>query len=144
MNVNEVIANRANEVLSGRKGYDHVHPNTDVNMAQSTNDVIPAAMKIAVHRLLSQLEPAVSGLIDALAAKEVEFASVIKLSRTCFQDALPITLGQQISGYRHSFQRALRDLEIAKAKCLTYRLGPLRSAQSSARCRATRRQSTSS
>ncbi|UVK40237.1 aspartate ammonia-lyase [Mesorhizobium sp. AR10] len=123
MNVNEVIANRANEALSGRKGYDHVHPNTDVNMAQSTNDVIPSAMKITVYRLLTQLEPTVSGLVDALAAKEVEFASVIKLSRTCFQDALPITLGQQISGYRHNFQRALRDLEIAKAKCLHLPLG---------------------
>lgn len=123
MNVNEVLANRANEALTGRKGYDRVHPNTDVNMAQSTNDVIPSAMKLAVHGLLAQLEGTVSILVEALAAKEVEFADVIKLSRTCFQDALPITLGQQLSGYRHGFQRVLRELDSAKEKCLRLPLG---------------------
>ncbi|UCI32048.1 lyase family protein [Mesorhizobium sp. B4-1-4] len=123
MNVNEVLANRANEALTGRKGYDRVHPNTDVNMAQSTNDVIPSAMKLAVHGLLTQLEGTVSGLIEALVVKEAEFAGVIKLSRTCFQDALPITLGQQLSGYRHGFQRALHELGIMRKKCLRLPLG---------------------
>lgn len=123
MNVNEVLANRANEALTGRKGYDRVHPNTDVNMAQSTNDVIPSAMKLAVHGLLVKLESTVSGLIEALVTKEAEFAGVIKLSRTCFQDALPITLGQQLSGYRHGFQRILHELGSAKEKCLRLPLG---------------------
>ncbi|MER8792408.1 lyase family protein [Mesorhizobium sp. M0983] len=110
MNVNEVLANRVNETLTGSKGYDRV-PNTDVNMAQSTNDVIPSAMKLAVHKLLAQLEVTVSDLVEALVAKEAEFNGVIKLSRTCFQDALPITLGQQLSGYRYGFHRALHELE---------------------------------
>ncbi|MDX8480646.1 aspartate ammonia-lyase [Mesorhizobium sp. VK24D] len=123
MNVNEVLANRANEALTGRKGYDRVHPNTHVNMGQSTNDVIPSAMKLAVHGLLAQLEGTVSILVEALAAKETEFAGVIKLSRTCFQDALPITFGQQLSGYRHGFQRALREMEAMKRKCLNLPLG---------------------
>ena len=123
MNVNEVLANRANEALTGRKGYDRVHPNTDVNMAQSTNDVIPSAMKLAVHGSLARLEGTVSVLVEALAAKESEFADVIKLSRTCFQDALPITLGQQLSGYRHGFQRILRELDAVKEKCVHLPLG---------------------
>lgn len=123
MNVNEVVANRANEALTGHKGYDRVHPNTHVNMAQSTNDVIPSAMKLAVHGLLARLQGSVSTLVEALAARETEFAGVIKLSRTCFQDALPITLSQQMSGYRHGFERNLRELAAAKDKCLHLPLG---------------------
>jgi len=123
MNVNEVLANRANEVLTGRKGYEAIHPNTHVNMAQSTNDVIPSAMKLTVYRLLDELQAAVGGLVEALDAKEIEFASIIKLGRTCFQDALPITLGQEFSGYRHGFERAVRDLEAVKSKCLCLTLG---------------------
>jgi aspartate ammonia-lyase len=123
MNVNEVLANHANEALTGHKGYEVVHPNTHVNMAQSTNDVIPSAMKLTVYSLLAGLQATVGKLVDALRVKEVEFASIVKLGRTCFQDALPITLGQEFSGYRHCFERAVQDLESVKVKCLSLPLG---------------------
>jgi fumarate hydratase class II len=101
MNVNEVIANRAIERAGGKKGSkDPVHPNDDVNMSQSSNDTFPTAMHIAaaeevVHRLL----PAIRALRDALDAKATEFAEIVKIGRTHLQDAVPLTLGQEFSGY---------------------------------------------
>lgn len=118
MNVNEVLANRANEIVTGYKGYDSVHPNTHVNMGQSTNDVIPAAMKMTVYRSLLQLEQVLNGFIASLERKEAEFNEVVKLGRTCFQDALPITLGQQFSGYRSAFKRMLNDVREVQVTCL--------------------------
>ncbi|REG86694.1 aspartate ammonia-lyase [Marinomonas pollencensis] len=118
MNVNEVLANRANEILTGSKGYDNVHPNTHVNMGQSTNDVIPAAMKMAVYHSLFQLCQALQHCITSLEKKEAEFNEIVKLGRTCFQDALPITLGQQFSGYRNAFVRMLKDVQQAQLLCL--------------------------
>ncbi len=102
MNVNEVISNRAIELLGGEKGSKKpVHPNDHVNMGQSSNDSFPAAMHIATaieatHVLL----PALEALQAALQAKETEFAHIIKIGRTHTQDATPITLGQEFSGYR--------------------------------------------
>jgi fumarate hydratase class II len=101
MNVNEVIANRAIELSGGVKGSkDPIHPNDHVNLSQSSNDTFPAAMHIAaaeevVHRLL----PAVRALRDALDAKAAEFADIVKIGRTHLQDAVPLTLGQEFSGY---------------------------------------------
>jgi fumarate hydratase, class II len=101
MNVNEVIANRAIELGGGIKGNkDPIHPNDHVNMSQSSNDTFPAAMHIAaaeevVHRLL----PAVRALRDALDAKAIAFADIVKIGRTHLQDAVPLTLGQEFSGY---------------------------------------------
>jgi aspartate ammonia-lyase len=117
MNVNEVLARRA----SG-EGLD-VHPNTHVNMGQSTNDVVPAAMKITVYRLLLGLEAATRDLTRALARKEKDFASVVKLARTCLQDALPITLGQQFSGYRAAVERQADELARVRNACLHLPLG---------------------
>ncbi|CAN7669951.1 aspartate ammonia-lyase [Caballeronia sp. LjRoot34] len=119
MNLNEVIGIRANQILTGRKGGDAVHPNTHVNMGQSTNDVIPAAMKITVYGALNDLEQETVAFIDMLAAKEVEFSGVVKLGRTCLQDALPITLGQQFSGYREGLERQITELNRVREMCLS-------------------------
>lgn len=101
MNANEVIANRAIEVLGGKRGEKSlVHPNDHVNMSQSSNDVIPSTIHIAANEAIEEdLKPALKLLHDALLAKSKEFASVIKAGRTHLQDATPITLGQEFSGY---------------------------------------------
>lgn len=123
MNVNEVLANRASEILAGRKGPYPVHPNTHVNMGQSTNDVIPSAMKMALGGEFAALRAVLAGLVEALAAKEKAFAGVVKLARTCLQDALPVTLGQQFSGYRAAFVRQIEDLAALETSCLRLPLG---------------------
>ncbi|MBI2903200.1 MAG: aspartate ammonia-lyase [Candidatus Methylomirabilis oxyfera] len=100
MNVNEVLANRAIELLGGKKG-DHtvVHPNDHVNMAQSTNDVIPTAMRIAGRLLLGELLPVLQDLQTTLTEKAKEFDGILKSARTHLQDAVPIRLGQEFAAY---------------------------------------------
>jgi fumarate hydratase class II len=101
MNVNEVIAGRANEVATGsRGGKDPIHPNDHVNRSQSSNDTFPTALHMAVAMaLVEDLVPSVRALRDALDAKRAEFAGVVKIGRTHLQDAVPLTLGQEFSGY---------------------------------------------
>jgi fumarate hydratase class II len=101
MNVNEVIANRANELAGGKRGAKSpVHPNDDVNLSQSSNDTFPTAMHIAIAgRVDAGLLPAVAILRATLDAKAKEFASIVKIGRTHLQDATPLTLGQEISGW---------------------------------------------
>jgi fumarate hydratase class II len=101
MNANEVIANRANEMLGGKRGAKFpVHPNDHVNMGQSSNDSIPTAMHIAaVREIARRLIPALRHLHDTLAAKAKEFAAIVKIGRTHLQDATPVTLGQEFGGY---------------------------------------------
>jgi aspartate ammonia-lyase len=100
MNANEVIANRALELLGRKRGeYDVVHPLNHVNLSQSTNDVYPTALKIALRFAIDQLLEAMRELRDAFAAKADEFADVIKMGRTQLQDAVPMTLGQEFSTY---------------------------------------------
>ncbi len=101
MNVNEVIANRASELVNGVKGSkDPIHPNDHVNMSQSTNDVFPTAMHIAASRaLLHHLIPRVQKLRNALDEKVQQWADIVKIGRTHLQDAVPLTLGQECSGY---------------------------------------------
>jgi fumarate hydratase class II len=101
MNVNEVIANRAIELAGGERGSkDPVHPNDDVNMSQSSNDTFPTAMHIAAaEAVVQRLVPAVRALRDALATKAAEFDAIVKIGRTHLQDAVPLTLGQEFSGY---------------------------------------------
>ncbi len=106
MNVNEVLANRANEILGGARGtYDPVHPNDQVNMAQSTNDVIPTAMRLATLAVLPAFLAALERLAASLLAKGVEFDGIIKSGRTHLQDATPIRLGQEFTAYGHTVQR---------------------------------------
>ena len=109
MNINEVLANRANELLGGKRGeYKPVHPNDHVNMAQSTNDVIPTAIRLGSVTELPKLESAFANLIAALEQKGREFDDVMKSGRTHLQDAMPIRLGQEFTAYAGSLRRSLQ------------------------------------
>lgn len=105
MNVNEVIANRATQILGGKLGEYRVHPNDHVNMAQSTNDTIPTAIRLGALWRLDELLGAVSALADALHHKAVEFDNVVKSGRTHLQDAVPIRLGQEFGAYARAVER---------------------------------------
>ena len=109
MNANEVLANRANELLGGQRGtYSPVHPNDHVNMAQSTNDTIPTNIRLSALSRLDALIKAFEGLRDALAAKGKEFDHIVKAGRTHLQDAMPIRLGQEFTAYSISIDRAVK------------------------------------
>ena len=101
MNMNEVLANRASEILGGERGRNRlVHPNDDVNKGQSTNDIFPTAMHVAaVDAVSNRVLPAIERLRDTLEEKSRDFADLVKIGRTHLQDATPLTLGQEISGY---------------------------------------------
>ena len=106
MNCNEVLANRANELLGGKRGeYKPVHPNDHVNMAQSTNDVIPTAIRLAALAKVAPLSEALDGLAAAFEAKGREFDHIVKSGRTHLQDATPIRLGQEFAAYGHTVRR---------------------------------------
>lgn len=109
MNLNEVIANRANEILGGKKGAKTpVHPNDTVNKCQSSNDVIPSAIAIAtVIAIKTKLLPSMNVLYKALEEKAIEFKDIIKVGRTHLMDATPITLGQEFSGYAYQVKNAI-------------------------------------
>ena len=113
MNMNEVISNRAIQVTGGTLGSkDPIHPNDHVNMSQSTNDTFPTAMHIAAATMLNKsLIPAVTHLRKALNDKALEFADIIKIGRTHLQDAVPMTLGQEFSGYVAQLDHALQGVE---------------------------------
>jgi fumarate hydratase class II len=115
MNVNEVLANRASELLGGARGEGRrVHPNDDVNRSQSSNDVFPTAMSVAAARaVVSDVRPALDGLHDVLAAHARTFADVVKIGRTHLQDATPLTLGQEISGWVSQLAHARVHLDAA-------------------------------
>jgi aspartate ammonia-lyase len=103
MNANEVIANRALELLGEQRGnYQRLHPNDHVNLSQSTNDVYPTAVRIALHREIEALRETMRQLAEAFLAKGREFASIVKLGRTQLQDAVPMTLGQEFSAFGHT------------------------------------------
>lgn len=112
MNVNEVLANRASELLGGRRGEGRlVHPNDDVNKSQSSNDVYPTAMHLAaVDAVRNRLTPSLTRLRETLAAKSAEFMDIVKIGRTHLQDATPLTLGQEFSGYVAQLEQADRHL----------------------------------
>ncbi len=105
MNANEVIANRATQMLGGEIGKYIVHPNDHVNMAQSTNDTIPTAIRLGCLWRVDELLQVVNDLADALDAKAMEFDSVVKSGRTHLQDAVPVRLGQEFSGYAVAVRR---------------------------------------
>ncbi|MFL5631869.1 MAG: aspartate ammonia-lyase [Gemmatimonadaceae bacterium] len=109
MNINEVLANRANELLGAKRGaYSPIHPNDHVNMAQSTNDVIPTAIRLACLTELPGLEKALESLATEFEKKAKEFDNVLKSGRTHLQDAMPIRLGQELEAYAGSLRRGLR------------------------------------
>ena len=115
MNMNEVLANRASQLLGGARGDGRlVHPNDDVNKSQSSNDVFPTAMHVAaVHALVRKLLPALQALRMTLGAKAEAFADIVKIGRTHLQDATPITLGQEISGWVAQLHHAERHVRAA-------------------------------
>ncbi|MDB9979173.1 class II fumarate hydratase [Candidatus Pelagibacter sp.] len=115
MNVNEVIANRAIEILGGKKGSKKpVHPNDHVNKSQSTNDVFPTAMHISVaQEAISKLLPGLKILEKELAKKSKEFKNIIKIGRTHLQDATPLSLGQEFSGYQVQLKKCIERIELA-------------------------------
>jgi fumarate hydratase, class II len=115
MNLNEVIANRASEILGGVRGMERkVHPNDDVNKGQSSNDVFPTAMHVAaVEAFRTHLIPSVKRLRDTLAKKAEEFAGIVKIGRTHLMDATPLTLGQEISGWVQMIDNGLKHVEQA-------------------------------
>jgi len=114
MNVNEVISNRAIELVGGARGSKTpIHPNDHVNRSQSSNDTFPTAMHIAAaEEVVHELVPAVKALRDALAAKAEEFADIVKIGRTHLQDAVPLTLGQEFGGYVHQLDDDLTRIEL--------------------------------
>lgn len=117
MNANEVIANRANEILGvalGQRENRPVHPNDDVNKSQSTNDVIPCAIRLGALRLLPRFDRALCELIEALRAKAHEFDPIVKSGRTHLQDAVPVRLGQEFGGYAAALKAFLPRLELAQ------------------------------
>jgi fumarate hydratase class II len=116
MNLNEVISNRAAEILGGERGSKQVHPNDHVNRGQSSNDVMPAALHVSARQaILEDLVPALEYLRDALVRKAREFDRIVKIGRTHLQDATPVRLGQEFSGYAaqiaHGVERAKRAAE---------------------------------
>jgi aspartate ammonia-lyase len=114
MNTNEVIANRANELLGGSLGeYAHVHPNDHVNYGQSTNDVFPTGMRVATLLALETLYPVLDGIAATFAAKSVEFDGIMKSGRTHMQDAVPIRLGQEFAAYGLAFAKGRRFVAMA-------------------------------
>ena len=113
MNVNEVISNRAIQLTGGELGSKTpVHPNDHVNLGQSSNDTFPAAMHIAAVQVVHQrLRPSVQALQQAIAAKAVQWRDVVKTGRTHLQDAVPLTVGQEWSGYAHQLTQAIERLD---------------------------------
>ena len=124
MNANEVIANRAIEILGGRKGdYSIVNPNDHVNYGQSTNDVIPTAGKMTSWKLIKHAQVQLRRLYDALCKKAEEFDHVIKMGRTQMQDAVPIRLGQEFKAYSVAVQRDINRMDKAMDEMLTLNMG---------------------
>ncbi len=123
MNVNEVLANRAAELLGADRGSGRVDPNDHVNMAQSTNDVIPTAIRLASLEQMDKLTEELGALRDALARKGVEFDGILKSGRTHLQDAVPIRLGQEFAAHAAAIDRAIRGVELCRGDLCELGLG---------------------
>lgn len=123
MNANEVIANRATEILGGKKGEYLCHPNDHVNASQSTNDVIPSAGKLTVIDLFIEFKKSLVELIESLDKKAEEFKDIIKMGRTQLEDAVPIRLGQEFSAYSSGLKRCLRLLEDSIEEMFSLNMG---------------------
>ncbi|GIU71118.1 MAG: aspartate ammonia-lyase [Candidatus Nitrosocaldaceae archaeon] len=115
MNTNEVIANRALEILGREKGeYSIIHPNDHVNASQSSNDTFPTAMHVAVLLNINELLPVIDNLINALREKGEEFKDIIKIGRTHLMDALPVTLGSEFNAYATAIEKARKELDASR------------------------------
>ncbi|KKR25633.1 MAG: aspartate ammonia-lyase, aspartate ammonia-lyase, partial [Candidatus Peregrinibacteria bacterium GW2011_GWE2_39_6] len=124
MNANEIIANRANEILKAPKGsYQFIHPNNHVNMSQSSNDVIPTAIRLATLMALKTLKIEAKKTILALKKKGTQFKTIIKVGRTHLEDAVPISLGQEFMAYASAITTTLKTLEESEKDLLTLGIG---------------------
>ena len=125
MNMNEVLANRASELLGGGRGSDRkIHPNDDVNKGQSSNDVFPTAMHVAaIQELHHRLKPAIRVLSETLGTKAAAFSGIVKIGRTHLQDATPLTLGQEFSGYVAQLDHGLKHVQASMAHLYELALG---------------------
>lgn len=124
MNANEVIANRALEMMGYRKGdYATISPNNHVNMAQSTNDAFPTAIKIAIYNLINELLETMEEMAGELRAKEVQFDLIIKMGRTHLQDAVPIRLGQEFGAYRRVVERDIKRISRTREQLAEVNMG---------------------
>ena len=124
MNVNEVLANRALQLIGKMPGdYEVIHPNDHVNLGQSTNDVMPSAIKLACHALAQEAQSSLEMVASALKIKASEFSTVYRLGRTCLQDAQPMTLGQAFEGYQAVVERAASRMGNQSRRLLTIPLG---------------------
>jgi aspartate ammonia-lyase len=124
MNTNEVLANRAEELLGGTRGeYKRVHPNDHVNMGQSTNDVFPTAMRLALLAMMPSLHESARRLAGGLDEKSRQFAHVLKTGRTHLQDAVPLTLGQEFGGFSANIAHAANDVDRTAQQLLELNLG---------------------
>ncbi len=125
MNMNEVLANRASELLGGGRGSDRkIHPNDDVNKGQSSNDVFPTAMHVAaIQELHHRLNPAIRVLRETLSTKAEAFSGIVKIGRTHLQDATPLTLGQEFSGYVAQLDHGLKHVQASMAHLYELALG---------------------
>ncbi|WP_077617994.1 class II fumarate hydratase [Bacillus sinesaloumensis] len=124
MNVNEVIATIANQFLQDNESAESIHPNDDVNMSQSSNDTFPTAMHLAAVKAVNErLLPAIQRLQTTLEKKEDEFANIVKIGRTHLQDATPLTLGQEISGWVHMLRRSREMIKESIEKMLSLAIG---------------------
>lgn len=124
MNANEVIANRGLEILGKEKGeYSYLHPNTDVNMAQSTNDAFPTAIHLSTYKALESLLKTMREMREVFHKKAIEFDSVIKIGRTHLQDAVPIRMGQEFRAYTNPIERDIKRINAAKENLLEINMG---------------------
>ncbi|MGH2451813.1 MAG: lyase family protein, partial [Candidatus Limnocylindria bacterium] len=124
MNTNEVIANLADRILGGRLGtYEHVNPNDHVNMAQSTNDVTPTAMRLAHLELTKPLCDELDRLADAITAKAEEYREIVKPGRTHLQDAVPVTFGQELQGWAVRVRSAAARIRAGRAELCELGIG---------------------
>lgn len=125
MNMNEVLSNRAIQLMGGILGKNHfIHPNDDVNLGQSSNDVFPTAMHVAsIVGLQKELLPALDGLIQTLEAKSSQFSGIIKVGRTHLQDAVPLSLGQEFSGYVAQLKLAHKAIALAMPQLYELAIG---------------------
>ena len=123
MNVNEVLGNLANEILTGHKGQDVIHPNTHINMAQSTNDTIPSATHLAIVPRLDKIISELVKLQSSFEKKATEFKDIVKVGRTCWQDALPVTLGQEFGGVASVTAGLIKKLYAVRPGCLELIMG---------------------
>lgn len=124
MNVNEVLARRSNEILQSNQAKEKIHPNDDINMSQSSNDTFPTAMHIAAYtEVQEKLIPSIKELKDTLLQKEKDFMEIIKIGRTHLQDATPLTLGQEISGWRAMLDKSEKMIQESAAHLLNLAIG---------------------